>query len=287
MSEMEKLKRNQWKIIRIVLICTLFDIIVHYFGPDTLNTGLPKSVIVKNGLLIPAAILLFFITFGALAGIFVLIQDTLPGTKFHKGLLYGLSFGGLWFIGMFEPGLSPLWLSFFSGLADGLPILLLGILLGVFTATDTGHNLEQRAAKPMLSIFAVALLYIIGRYFSYAIIHIDSAYSSLPFATFFWTVGMGLWVGVMVQLLKQGVKGNSPLKRALMFGGLIYGTDWLLYNLFMLLFFEISLADLVLRTGTDAIFVSAGVFIFERFVHLSKMDATAQLQSTFNYQEKI
>ena len=273
---MEKLKRNQWKIMGIVLLCTVFDVIVHYFGPDTLDTGFPKSVIVKNGLLIPAAILLFFITFGALAGIFVLIQDTLPGTKLYKGLLYGLLFGGLWFIGMFEPGISPLWLSFFSGLADGLPILLLGILLGVFTATDTNNHLEQRAANPMPSIVTVALLYTIGRYFSYAIIHIDSAYSSLPIATLFWTVGMGLWVGVMYPLLKQGVKGNSPLKRALMFGGIIYGTDWLLYHLFMILFFDISLADLVLRAGTDALFVAAGVFIFERFVPLSKIGATAQ-----------
>jgi hypothetical protein len=276
MCEMEKLKRNQWKIMGIVLICTLFDIVVHYFGPDTLDIGLPKSVIVKNGLLIPATILLFFITFGALAGIFVLIQETLPGTKLYKGLRYGLLFGGLWFIGMFEPGLSPLWLSFVSGLADGLPILLLGILLGVLTATDTGHNLEQRAANPMLSIVTVTLLYTIGRYFSYAIIHIDSAYTTLPFATLFWTVGMGLWVGVMVQLLKQGVKGNSPLKRALIFGGIIYGTDWLLYHLFMILFFEMSLVDLVLRAGTDAIFVTIGVFIIERFAHLSKIGATAQ-----------
>lgn len=273
---MEKLKRNQWRIMGIVLICTVFDIIVHYFGPDALDIGLPKSVIVKNGLLIPAVMLLFFITFGALAGVFVLIQDTLPGTKLSKGSRYGLLFGGLWFIGMFEPGISPLWLSFFSGLADGLPILLLGILLGVLTATDTDNNLEQRAANPLLSIVTVALLYTIGRYFSYAIIHIDSAYSTLPIATLFWTVGMGLWVGGMYQLLKQGVKGNSPLKRALMFGGIVYGTDWLLYHLFMILFFDISLADLVLRAGTDAIFVAVGVFIFERFAHLSKIGATAQ-----------
>ncbi len=52
---MEKLKRNQWRIMGIVLLCTLFDIIVHYFGPHALDTGLPKSVIVKNGLLIPAS----------------------------------------------------------------------------------------------------------------------------------------------------------------------------------------------------------------------------------------
>lgn len=87
---------------------------------------------------------------------------------------------------------------------------------------------------------------------------------------------MGLWVGVMYQLLQPGVKGNSPPKRALMSGGLIFGTDWLLYHLFMILFFDISLADLVLRAGTDAIFVGVGVFIFERFAHPSKTGATAQ-----------
>jgi hypothetical protein len=44
----------------------------------------------------------------------------------------------------------------------------------------------------------------------------------------------------------------------------------------MILFFEISLADLVLRAGTDAIFVAVGVFILERFSHLLKIGATAQ-----------
>jgi hypothetical protein len=273
---MAMLQRNRWRIVGIVLVCTVFDIVVHYFGPDALEIGLPKSTIVKNGLLIPAVMLLFFITFGALAVVFVLIEDALPGTGLHRGLLYGLSFGGLWFIGMFEPGTSPLWLSLFSGLADGLPILLLGVLLGVFTATDTGSSLEQRAANPMLPIVTVALLYTIGRYVAYTIIRIDSAYSTMPFATFFWTVGMGLWVGGMYQLLKQGLKGTSPLKRALMFGGAIYGTDWLLYHLFMILFFDVSVADLVLRAGTDAIFVAVGVFIFERFAHPSEIGATAQ-----------
>lgn len=45
---------------------------------------------------------LFFITFWALALVFVFIQDKLPGKKLLKGLRYGASFVVLWLIGMFE-----------------------------------------------------------------------------------------------------------------------------------------------------------------------------------------
>jgi len=273
---MEKLRRNRWKIFGIVLICTMLDIIAHQFGPDVFNVvGIPQSIIVKNGLFIPAVIIMFLITFGVLAVIFVLIQDNLQGTKIFKGFIYGLSFGCLWFIGMIEASLilgTPLKNELFTGMADGLPIILMGLLLGVFTGTDTAkNNIKKRSNENIISIFVITIFYVVGRYSSYTIIHIDSAYSTKPCATFLWTVGIGLWVGVMYWLLKQGLKGYSPIKRALMFGGLIYGTDWLLYNFFIPLFFETSLVDLLLRAGIDIVFVIVGVFMFEKFVHTSKL----------------
>ena len=71
--------------------------------------------------------------------VYIIIQNNLSYKKNVKGLLYGLSFGVLYLIGMFESSLlsntSPL-NEFIMGLADFIPILLLGILLGIFTRTD-------------------------------------------------------------------------------------------------------------------------------------------------------
>ena len=62
------------------------------------------------------------------------------------------------------------------------------------------------------------------------------------------------------------LEGDSPLKRALMFGLLIFGTNWWFFNQFELLLMEISWADPVLRVVVDVVMVALGVFVVEKFV---------------------
>ena len=113
-----------------------------------------RKVLLLNGLFPPAVIILFFITFWALALVFTFIQDKLPGRKLLKGLRYGISFGVLWLIGMFEMSIafgSPLKYEFFSGLLDCLSLILFGLLLGRFIATDSNRDVNEKSKIGLLA----------------------------------------------------------------------------------------------------------------------------------------
>ncbi len=47
----------------------------------------------------------------------------------------------------------------------------------------------------------------------------------------------------------------------MIFGGLIFGINWLIYNLFTLLFIRVSALDLLYRCIFDALAISIGVSI--------------------------
>ena len=146
---------------------------------------------------------------------------------------------------------------FLTGLGDFFPILLMGILLGIFAAhSDT----TQEKRTHGLSILIVAFFYLAGRYFSYAFLHINSAYRSEPLGTFAWTLCMGLWVGAIYWMLQPGVKGKSVLSRSLYFILVIYGPNWIMNHLFMLTVYEVS-ADLIVRVIADLVFAALGVFV--------------------------
>lgn len=271
---METIKRSWWKIIVIVLAGIVLDVVAHQLMPQLTSIAvsgasrdvvLPPSIIVQQGLFIPVFVVYAVTTFGLMAIIFVVIQERLPQEKLAKGILYGVSFGGLWFLGMLEGCLvlgSPLSEELFMGAADAIPIFLMCTLLGIFATTDTGSP-AKRVSIGAMSIPVIAICYLLGRYLAYAILHIDSACPTKPFATFLWTLSMGLWVGLIYWLLERGVRGDTPLKRALWFGLLAYGTDWLLFTFFLPILFEMSLVDLFLRASVDVLFVTAGVFFLE------------------------
>ncbi|MEW6182625.1 MAG: hypothetical protein AB1500_05530 [Bacillota bacterium] len=269
------------KIAGIVLGCTAVDLIGHRLGP-AFHYNAPPSVFIEKGLFIPAVVVLFIVTYGAAAAVFAAIQKELPGARLSKGFRYGISFGVLWFIGMIEMTLiagSSLSYELYSGSVDGISFLLLGVLLGVYSGADSiGKADGRKFAAALVSVTVISLLFLIGRYFAYAVLHLESAYINEPLATFIWTLCLGVWVGVMYQLLRQGIGGNSAFARGLWFGVLVFGSDWLLYTLFRAVFVKIALIQIVLRVGVDVIFVSAGVAVSERL--LSRAAGESSLPGT-------
>jgi hypothetical protein len=214
-------------------------------------------------MLLPAIICWELLTFGILAMVFVFIQDKLPGKRQIKGLLYGLPFAGLYLIGMFESVLlfdSSMFNEFLMGLGDFIPILLMGILLGIFAGTD---NTQIKQKNDILSIFIISIFYITGRYFAYSLLHIQSAYITRPIETFIWTLFQGLCVGTIFFNLQSGIKGNSVVSQSLYFGLVIFGSNWLMNHLFIAVVAELS-ADLFIRAGTDILFVMTGVYTYKK-----------------------
>ena len=265
---MKSLKKNWRKTIVIILVSVIVDMLLHQIVPMTQPAVLAPSVIVERGWLPPVAGTGILVTFGALAVVFVLLQENLPGKKLAKGLWYGVCFAGLWLIGFVE--VSVIWGStsiadeVINWLPDGIPIILMSLLLGIFTARDSDPANENRARGNAAPVLVVAAFYLVGRYFAYGVVQTNAAYSTNPLEVFLWTLAMALWMGITYAALGPGARGHSPTTRALWFGGVVLGIDWLLFHLFMLIFFRMSALDLVIRPGLDVLFVILGVFVSEK-----------------------
>ena len=260
----------------IVCIGVIIDVMVHQIAPQITASAqsgtsgaivLSPSLIVRLGLFAPVFLIFALVTFGLFAAVFIYLQVNLPQSHWMKGVWYGLAFGGLWYIGMLEASLvlgTPIKQELFMGVADALPILVMGVLLGGFVSTTQNSHSRSRSSRAnTIAILCIALCYIVGRYFAYGILHIDSAYISNPLGTFLWTLGMGVWVGIVYCLLESGLRSTFPLYRAIIFSCVIYGIDWFMFTFTMPLLFEMNLLDILLRLIVDVLSVMIGVFFAE------------------------
>jgi hypothetical protein len=264
---MKNTKNNWWKIILIIIFCGLMNLILHrVFSPlESSNIASTEpGFFIKNGLLVPAVICWELLTFGVFSVVFTLIQTRLPGKRLTKGLLFGLSFGGLYFVGMFESVLllnSSILNELLMGLTDFVTFVLAGVLLGIFTGIDSRQDKNHHNLTP---VFYIAAFYIIGRYFAYSVLHIQSTYISRPIETLVWTICLGLWVGMICFILQSGLKGKSYIAQALFFGIVVFGSNWLINHLFIGVVAGFS-SDLFIRAGIDSVFSSLGLLTYNKF----------------------
>lgn len=274
---MNTLKKNWWKISLAVILGLILDMFLHATSPAG-GIELEPSVFSQTIGLIPAITLLLTILFAVIAVIFVLMPEGLAGQKWGKGLRYGLAIGSLWFVGMFEG--SVVWIEPWSStiawaLEDAIPIVLMSVLLAVLTATDVIPTTKKANS---LAIPIIGLAFIVGRYLEYTVLQPQLGYWSNPLVTFGWTLVLGLTVGMMYWLLASGLKGQSPLRRALWFAGVVFGLNWWLYNIFVPVLFQapsaFTMEMVTTRVIVDIVFVLLGVFAFERGLAL-KSDSEA------------
>jgi len=282
---MEKLKQKRWKIVIIVLLSLIVDMALHLtIMPIKFPTDATLSVFVQADLVGPVAGLALIVTFGALAAIFVHFQDRLPGKGIVKGWWYGLAFAVFWLIGFIEVSVlfdTSFADEFMNWLPDGISLMLLSLLLGAF-ATDDSQRTEKIRSKPRISILIVAASFAIGRAFAYLIFRTNAPYAADTLAVFNWTAAMGVWIGIMYAILRTDQKG-SPIAQALWFGGLVLGANWVLFNLFVLVFIDLPILDVALRALLDLPFMVAGIFVTERWL-LSKTRQTDDCSTHYHPQ---
>ncbi|MCK5101141.1 MAG: hypothetical protein KAR45_23730 [Desulfobacteraceae bacterium] len=259
-------KNKTLKFFFVVMISTILSIIIHQIHGDPLMNLSFKtpSIIITSGLFPSVAFFALAMTYGILGLIFLGIQKHLWGSKLRKGLVFGLAISGVWMIGMTEAHVlfrASLFSEIFTGFADCCGILLMCLLLGKNFAE---HNL-LKTSKPKtsyLAIIIITIMYVLIRYFSYSILNIESAYITYPLGTLIWTMAMGAWIGFMYTLMDLNIYPGNQLKQALFFGGVIFGVQWVIFNLFALLFIVVPVSDLLLRSGFDVIAIILGVYFF-------------------------
>ncbi|WP_078576510.1 hypothetical protein [Salipaludibacillus agaradhaerens] len=249
-----------WKMIVIIIVSILLNIILHTISPiESANISLGEpSIFVKNDMLIPALLVWEVLTFSVFSLVFLFVQKRLPGKKLKKGFLYGLSIGGLYFIGMFESALlfdTTVFTELLMGLPDFVSFVISGTLLGMAVGTD---RVQKSSNHNVLVVFIIALLYVSGRYLAYTLLNISSVYDIKPAGTFFWTLGLGLWVGTTYYLMQPENREKSIAFQGLFFGAIIFGLNWSMNHVFLFTIIEFDF-DLLIRVGTDILFTIFGV----------------------------
>ncbi|SET45286.1 hypothetical protein SAMN05660297_02437 [Natronincola peptidivorans] len=268
---MQVMKRDWWKIIGIIFISGFINMVLHaWLTPDDISnlSDMKFSYFVENGMVFPAIIIWELLAYSVFALVFILIQDSLQGQRWKKGLLYGLSFGGLYFIGMFEAVLllnTSVLSEFIMGLTDATAFIISGVLLGVFIGTD---SVQKYKKKNPLAILIIGLFYLVGRYFAYTVVNVQSAYNTNPWPTLIWTLSLGLWIGSIYYMLETGIKGRTSIWQAVFFGSIIYGSNWLLNHIFMYIIIEFTF-DLLIRLGIDIVFIIIGVYAYKKLFNRS------------------
>jgi len=271
-DKQRSLKTRSWlRIVGLVLVAIVVDVAVHMPIPSANNLEgmtrepLPESAIIQQGLFLPAFLILTFVVYLALAAVFRLLEVRLPGGRVAAGLSYGILFGGLWLIGMLEASLilgTPVAHELTMGIADFIPIVVLGVLLGAFVASPrpTGEEARHVAAWAILPVAAAVLC---GRYVAYLVLRIDSGLAVDPTGTFLWTLAIALWIGFMYWRLAPAIPASGATSRALGFSLVVFGSDWLLYHLYVPLVVAVDLADIVSRVTADVVASSIGALVAE------------------------
>lgn len=236
--------------------------------PKTFADLYAPSVFIKTGTFVPAMIGLNAAILVLLISQFRLVQIALPGRPWQKGLLYGASFGLLWFIAFFELifvyGSEHPINHIFSGLRDLCTLSSCGLLAGLLFGEDR-PKIDQRERESPFSILVVAAFFSLGHFLQYAVTFPGLTQEIDKLDSILWLTGLGLWIGFQYYLFSPGLRGRNLLFRNLHFSVLVFGSNWLLYNSFYALFLDIPLWGIFIRCFAGVLGVFVGSCLLKAF----------------------
>lgn len=259
------------KILLVVIAAVAVRIICSIiFGGDPISKIEPFGSLVKTFGIIPIVSVMFFISYLHLAVVFSLIHKYLIGNKYIIGLIYGCLFGLIWFFGMIEVAIiknTSIYNEIIFGISEAIPIIILGFLMSLIFSEDIKRKINKLSIKFIQLISSISITYLIGRYIYYIFIGNETSYFQKPLQTFFWTLGNGLLISFLYIFFKNAIKNFNLFNKAILFGFLIFGIDWILFNLFVPVLFNVANFEIFrtffLRAVIDIIFISIAVIIFD------------------------
>lgn len=237
--------------------------------PQYFQDAFGPSIFVKTGTLTWALAVLMVVI---LVCFYVNFHRT--GRRLHRkapvaGLLYGFSFGALWFVGFLEmgtiyPSEEPI-RHVLSGVRDGLMLTLSGLAAGlVLRSVPSAAEPRQRGDWLIVPLVATGFAVFHGAqyYVTAAVLH--QGIRNLESVLFL--LGLGGVTGWMAWLHRPLRPDLPGWKRGLHFTMIYFGVNWVLYSSFYLLFLDIPLLDFAIRCAADLAGVLCGWLVFEKVV---------------------
>jgi hypothetical protein len=240
--------------------------------PSILSESLEPSWFMKMNIHRPVLMVYAMLVMAGLVFFFACIQGGLPGNKGTKGFLYGLCFGGLWYIGFIGIAFyfnTPIIKESVSGLADAIPLLVAGWLSGLVL----GENKKPIQLKPQKALFQIAimaLVYTLIHSSTYLFVDHDGINARILFiptngSQLTILVLLGAWLGVIFAFLRNGFPYRSRIKNVILFAAGVFGYNWFAFNLFYTLFFASILLPSIGVAILDVLAVFIGIVVIELF----------------------
>lgn len=284
------MNKDPVKIIIITLIAVFIRIIcTPIFGGDPISITQPFGSLTGIIGIIPSVIIMFIIAYLHLTLIgFYCIRNMISG-NYRIGFLFGFIIGLIWLFGMFEAGIIKnisQYKEFIFGVSESIPIIILGLLIAYSLRKEKTPFANNRTKQFSLShinklkiVFIISFTYLIFRYISYSFIHIESQFINKPISTLLWTFGNGILISVLFIFIRSLVSTKNIIRTVVVFGVVIFGIDWFIYNMFVPVFFNVSVHELIksfiVRSLLDIISVCISVYISEVFINKKNYLTTA------------
>jgi hypothetical protein len=254
--------KKAFKIIGISFITILIRSLLQLVIPSTNQTVLQQSIFVMNGTLPIAFMIYGTVAFTALTIIFIYIHRGMGGGRITKGLKTGFIFSIVWTVFLVEPLPHGSTIDLFTyPIADSFVLLVLGLMSGRFLSENSPKKKHRLTIDSMLNISTITLVFAIGRMIQYRIFNIYSMYEQAQVRTLIWVICAGIIIGFMFEYVKYTVNHKNAFTRALIFGGIIFGVNLLLFNFFLPLVLKVDILDLSIRTLIDTVSVIIGCLI--------------------------
>lgn len=265
------MRKDLFKVIVITIFAVIIRIICTViFGGDPISVIEPFGNIAGKIGIIPSVIIMFLLSYLhlALIGYFIL-RKRLAGNYFNA-VIVGSVIGILWLYGMFEAGIIkniPQHKELLFGISEAIPIIILFLLISFSLKNEQSTFVKSKLSYGyrFLTVIIFTALYMAIRYFSYSVLSIESKFIEKPLETFLWTLGNGMIIGLFYLIIYH--LRSLGKRNVFVFGILIFGIDWFLYNMFVPVFFNTSISDIfgsfILRTVMDVISVCSAVLIIE------------------------
>ena len=273
---MKVVSENWRRILVAALLALITRLLMLRLLPLSPLFELPLSHISRAIGMIPTAASVMAVVYLAIATVLVYLQPRMTENKINRVICCAVSFSVFWFVGVLEtaPALgNALMPELRVGLADIIPLVVLGPVIGLRTSKISHSQRIRRPIRHISIVATIAAIYSVGRYFLYAVVHVNSGYSVRETATFVWTLAMGLAIGTTYVLLREGLSEKGPKGKGLWFGFAIFGVVWALSNLFMPIVFDMSfikfnppILNYVWRVAVDILAVTIGVWLAESAV---------------------
>jgi hypothetical protein len=266
--------RTVLRILAVSAATTVFRIAIQMVLPQAEQNMLQPSVFVINGTLPFIFSVYALFVYSILVAAFLIFDSGIKGSGIIRGLKYGAAFAFVWAVFMFEPlphGVSFLLDNVLYALVDGLALLLMGLLIGLLlTDRNNGETFQDAvasitgkgtSAKTAAWVSITVVVFVLGRLLQYNVFGTYSSFEAKPAVTILWCIGAGaVSAGVTIWLCNRA-EATGKYRRPLAIACLLFAVNLTFFNFFMPLVLDVSILDLLIRTGVDIAAIVLGLLI--------------------------